>query len=443
MSDRYIKAGNAWVEISAINDPLRKKLAQSQAMLKAFGSGIGSIASSVSVAWLAVAAAVAPAVLAIKQFVDFGSAINDMSGRTGKAAGDLQVLSFAAGQTGASLADVEAALRNMAKKGFDVAEFEDIGEGIAGIKDPTERAAKAIEIFGKSGTKLIPMFDQWQSLKAASLALGPILTDEEVKLADDLGDAFSSLQTALARASQQMVVAFGPELQALLNGVIGRIVRFAELVSEIKAGGGGGDWLDKWAEFMRTTPEDFAKIGAQGSGAFSTSGAALEMEDADDQKEQLKASERAAKAAQDMWNAIQKGNEARGRLVQEFETPAEKFLRKQKEIAAAMGSLNNNRLMGFLGEDEAAMQQHGLKTAMARLQEEERKRLKDLMPDVETIQRETLGLHGGASGTFSAAGAALLGRGGDSLELREAKNQTKLQERIAKAVEDKKVVRFK
>src|SRR5690349_2846317 len=139
-------------------------------------------------------AIIAPIAGAIAHFVKFGSELNDMSARTGVAASSLAEMKFAAEQTGASLADVEAGLRKMAKEGHNVKDFDQIAATITAIEDPSARAAAAMEIFGKSGTKLLPMLANLKALREEARGAGLVPSDEAVSVADALGDAFDKVR---------------------------------------------------------------------------------------------------------------------------------------------------------------------------------------------------------------------------------------------------------
>jgi hypothetical protein len=344
-------------------------------------------------------------------FVNAGSQINDMAARTGLATDSLQNMKFAAEQTGTSLEDVEKAARAFVKDGGNIANFEAMGESIAAIKDPSERARVALDTFGKSGTKLIPMFQEFKSLKAASLALGPMLTDADVKAADALGDSFSALTTTIGRAMQQIGAMIGPYLQTILDNAIGLIASAAETLSALRNAnsfGSGGDILDVLANSDLYNPSSWAGKGAAGRVSMPGMGAPAELEEAG----------KAAKSTGDeMLKSIQRANEARLSLIREFETPAEKFIAKQKEINEALKQLNRNRVLGFVGGGEAAAQRAALEEALRRLNAQEADRRLSLMGPAQAASMAAAMVPIVSSkGTFSAAGAGMLGRGSDSTE---------------------------
>lgn len=427
-----IKAGEAFIIISAKLDQLRADLKKGQDEVKGFGQSLTSIGSSIAgvFAGLGVGAAITGIV---KSFVDFGSEINDMSTRTGLATTQLQEMKFAAGQTGASLEDVEKAARHFVKEGGSVSDFERIGLGIASITDPSEKARAALDNFGKTGTRLIPMFEEFKSLKAASAAIGPILTEAEVRTADALGDSFSALKESLARAMNQIAASFGPQLKAILDTMIGMIAQIAQAIKQANPFGQGGDLLDQLAEVSRRLQsgdfESFRKQGAAGSRSFAQRGLPFET---DGESKAAKDSADGMRAAENMWRSIDAGNKSRLSLIQSFETPAERFIRRQKEINDALIQVNKNRVLGFLSPAEASGQRSGLEEAMRRLSAEESERLGKLFKPVEAKAIERFEPLTSSKGTFSAFGAGLLGKMGDSASLNEARAHTRLLRNIEK-----------
>jgi len=362
-----IEAGRAYVELYVKNNPLVAGLRATMGAVTQFVGGVAAI----------MAAAGAAAAAMTRQFINAGSELNDMAARTGVAATQLQHLKFAAEQTGASISDVEIALRTMARKGLGT-DIEAVGARIAAIPDPAQRAAAAMEAFGKSGTKLLPMFAEWKNLKAASEALGPVLTEEEVRLADELGDKFGALSEAMSRAMLQIGAELGPHLKSILDGAIGMVVKFNRSLQETNAAGQGGDWLDKAAEFLRTPLSEFVATGAAVPNAPRGAGGMPAGDDADPAKRREKAD-----THEEIMRNINRGYQQRAALILETETAEERFLRKEREIFAAINAANRNRVTGFVSEEESRAQMQGLQIALARVRAAEAERRAALRPKIE------------------------------------------------------------
>lgn len=215
MSVARIRAGGADIEIG-IKDHVQQGLNRVKARLTAFASGvrvIGTALTGLSGAGLA------GLLGAAKVFADTGSGLHDMAARTGVAADNLSELKFAADQTGASIEDVERALRFMAKSGLDPNKFDEVLASIASIEDPAKRVAATLKTFGKTGTQLLPMAKELKLLRAQARALGVVVSPEQAAAADDLGDAFDRLKAAVKGAVVQIGAAMAPALTAILDTI--------------------------------------------------------------------------------------------------------------------------------------------------------------------------------------------------------------------------------
>jgi hypothetical protein len=407
-----IKAGSAFVELF-LKDKLKGPLGL------AIGGATTAIASFSAVA--------------LHHFMEVGSALNDMSARTGVSTDNLQHWIFAAKQSGASAEDLETALRKMAKGGFNVADFERIGQAIARIEDPTQRAAKAMEVFGKGGTKLLPMLMELQQLKAASIALGPILTPEEVKAADRLGDSFSAMTEALSRATLQVGKQMVPALQTMLEIAVGISIEFNKWMKTKSIEGiGNSVWQARpktgpaGAVFNLFDPEGPLK-GLQQEGAAAIEGGTNKnrgvpdlIESAKQRQAQAEEREKArGKILQDQAKLREQTQRRIGQLIEESLTPQEQFARKEREILDLMFSLNAAKLSGLFDPNMLNRENAGLMTALFRLRAEEAERRAKLggkpgmekeaqrlkMPEPTLVEIK-------AGGSFSAAGAAALSFGG-------------------------------
>lgn len=469
-----IKAGRAFVEVAGNLSPLQKDLAKGQAMLRTWGTSLNSIGISVSNLWAGLAGSAVVGALsgAVKTFVDIGSALNDMSGRTGIAARELIDLTFAAKQTGATAQDLEQAARAMVRNGFDVSKLAEIGQSIADIQDPTERSARAMEVFGKSGTKLIPMFTELKSLRAASAALGPMLSDEDIATADKLGDSFSAMGEAASRAAQQIGKKLAPELQHTLNLWTGILVAFSEWSSKSGTLEQDQSIVDPNGFFTK-----LRKRGADINEGASTQAAAAEAEEGL-LTSRKKLEQQAAKVADEAGRRRVAFQQQVNSLIQESLTPQERFLQQQREIIQAMVGLNALMASGMFDPRLLNAQNAQLRTALDGLRTAESKRLAEPQLEVEkerlallksqlnerekqllaeqevqkSIQQAkqsgagltTVGalsevlrrvreagdsFRSSSKGTFSAAGASMLGRGGGAAE-REQQVHTGLLKKI-------------
>jgi len=302
------------------------------------------------------------------------------------------------------------------------------------------------------------MFQDFAALKAQSDALGPLLTDAEVKMADALGDSFNALNEALKRTSQHIAAAFGPSLKQALDGALGMLIKMNQLISETNPSGKGswmefgsaflspggmaafgarqaasenplgrgGDALDKWTEFIRTDWATFTSLGEAATAPVRAVADAV-----DDAADATEHNNKLLTKTQAIYRALEDAERKRLALVEEFATPAERFAKKQREIVEALMQVHRLKLTGFISGGEAAAEERALNTALMRLRAQEAERLAGLIPKTKAaVPAAVAGITAGARGTFSGAAAGLLGRGGDVM----ARKQDVTNKHLASAV---------
>lgn len=262
-SAQGIRAGAAFIELSVNDSKLIKGLQQALTRLKSLGSGLQSIGSgmqALGTRTLAVGAGiVTPLLAAAKSFAEIGDALDKMSARTGISVEALSELGHAAQLSGASMEDVEGAIRRMqrtlaeARSGSKTAlealaalgltvedlqalspdeQFALIGARLNAIQDPAQRAAAAMEVFGRSGTNLLPMLGDLGQLRAEARRLGVVMSTEDAQAAAALNDGLDRLWATL----RSLVVTVGSALAPLLAEWAGRM---QELVASAR------NWLSQ------------------------------------------------------------------------------------------------------------------------------------------------------------------------------------------------------
>ena len=211
---REVRAGKAFVEV-ALKDKTAAGLARLSRRLTAAGQAMRNVGTNM-MKWGA--GITTPLLLAAKYAADSGSALYDMSKRTGMSVEKLSALAYAAKQTGTSLEDVELAIRRMQKSmesnGRSPAQmFDDVVATLAKIEDPTARAAKAMELFGKSGTNLLPMVDEFAALEARAKRLGLIVSGDTAAKMDEFGDAIEDTKLTVKRLWFEIGASLAPVLK--------------------------------------------------------------------------------------------------------------------------------------------------------------------------------------------------------------------------------------
>jgi hypothetical protein len=208
---------------------------------------------------LTAALSVGALIASTRATINHADALNDMAERTGLAGDKLSELDYAARLNGASLEDVETGLKKLSVKALDAAQggkqavamIDALGVAVSGadgslrnsdelmteiasvlnqVQDRTLRTALAVEIFGKSGDKLIPLFENMQASRQEAQRLGAVVGVDFQKASAQFNDDLDRM-TLMSRA-------FGVNLA---NEVLPTLQRF---ITELIAGRSifGGYW---------------------------------------------------------------------------------------------------------------------------------------------------------------------------------------------------------
>ena len=245
--------------------------------VQSIGEKAGAAFKIASAAALAAAAAVSA--FAVKSILDFsstGDAVEKMAARTGLAAESVSALRVAADASGTSIETVEGAVKkmqiNMAKaadgttnldgvlKSLHIStkefaaltpdhQFEILGNAISKVGDTTERTVLAVQSFGKSGTDLIPLFqdgsfsmDEW-SKKAQEL--GVSFDSVSASGAAKLNDALGELKSAFAGVSFEVGARLAPIVADFItNRIVPLLPKLHELIEQ------GFDLVSKAVSFV-------------------------------------------------------------------------------------------------------------------------------------------------------------------------------------------------
>lgn len=228
-----IQAGRAYVSLYVRRSSLLTSLNSGLAIVAK-----GAAAAAAGITTFGTSATVA-AIAAVNHFAASGDEINKMAERTGASVEALSELRYAAGQSGASLDDLEAAMRAIAKKGGagDPSKtLETIANELSGIEDPTERAARAMELMGKSGTRLLPLMLNGaagiQQLREEARALGLSFDKTAADNATAFGDAWDRVKSALGGVAFTIGSALAPGFANILEIIKQAIVSVSNWTRE-------------------------------------------------------------------------------------------------------------------------------------------------------------------------------------------------------------------
>lgn len=257
-----IRAGAAYVELYTKDSRMVKGLKAAEKKLKAFGSGITSIGTKLAGLGAGI---VAPLLATTSVFASMGDSLAKMSGRTGVSVESLSELGYAADQSGADLETLEAALRRMQKQvveasdgsasasesfqrlGISVAslirlspeaQFKLIADRLSQIEDPTLKAAMAMEVFGKSGTRLLPLIANGaagiEALQEQARQLGLTISTEDAQAAEVFGDTLDDLWKVLKITAFTIGSALAPTLIMAAKAVTRIVVMVTDWVRQNK-----------------------------------------------------------------------------------------------------------------------------------------------------------------------------------------------------------------
>lgn len=257
-----IRAGAAYVELYTKDSRLVKGLQAAEKKLKAFGAGITSIGTKLAGLGAGV---VTPLLATTNVFASMGDTLAKMSARTGVSAESLSELGYAADQSGADLETLEAALRRMQKQvveaaggsetaaesferlGISVSDlaslspeghFKLIADRLSQIQNPTLKAALAMEVFGKSGTKLLPLIANGtqgiEQLQEQARQLGLTISTEDAKAAEFFGDTLDDLWKVLKSTAFTIGSALAPLLIEAAKAMTRIVVTVTDWIKQNK-----------------------------------------------------------------------------------------------------------------------------------------------------------------------------------------------------------------
>ncbi|PTX95080.1 hypothetical protein DB345_12345 [Spartobacteria bacterium LR76] len=235
-------------------------LRRSQQSAARFASTVGrtvSVAGAVGFSAMTAGAVATSVALgaSVKRALELGGKFNDLKNRTGATVKGLTLLSTAfdnAGiggdQLGATINKLQKAIEDnnpaISQLGLNLEDLKKqapdqqllaVGKRIAGIKSPSEQAATAMAIFGKTGGQLLQVFKDSGALDNAREVLGsmPEILDRNAEKFDALDDAIGNIT--------QKVDAFGvglaDKVAPALDPILGKLLK----IDSAKIGQGVGE----------------------------------------------------------------------------------------------------------------------------------------------------------------------------------------------------------
>jgi hypothetical protein len=172
-----------------------------------------------------------------KSVVELGSQITDLSQRTGLSVEAVQEFKYIADQTGSSIDTFALATSKLSDKlvsgekgtvnavkelGLSLADlqrlspeqaFTQIADAVGKIPDPMKQTQLAMDLFGKSGTEILPAIKSgFSDLRQEARDFGQVLSKESVAALDDFGDRFGRLMSGLKVVAAQTAISISDSL---------------------------------------------------------------------------------------------------------------------------------------------------------------------------------------------------------------------------------------
>ncbi|MEM6670532.1 MAG: hypothetical protein AAF661_15080 [Pseudomonadota bacterium] len=212
--------------------------------------------------------------LLIRGAVNLGNALRTTSRDLGVTSDALQELQFVALRTGGSIEDAQSAIQALngviddffsgGERGRQVFEglglaaqlsageitnseqaFLAIRQALSEIEDPTERAERALQIFGRNLTRrLLPALElskeEFDALRVEARETGFVMSQDLVEATADLNDALERLSVEGQRSFAAFFVGFRDEILGALDLLAAFIARLREARDLVSVGLGGG-----------------------------------------------------------------------------------------------------------------------------------------------------------------------------------------------------------
>jgi phage-related protein len=260
-------------ELTNSAEPAAEKVGKSSGTKFAskFGSAVSAgaktIAKAVTASVATVGALSASFYKAAKATAEFGDHIDKMSQKMGISSNAYQEWDFIAQHSGTSMDSLKTAmvkLSTAATNGSDA--FDALGisaeeaqsmsreelwnktiTALTGVKDETERARLAQELFGKGATEMGALLnmsaDEIEAMRQQAHDLGIVMSEEDVKAAAAFQDSLQNMQQSFQGLKNRMTAEFLPGITTIMDGLTqifsgdgeGGVAKIKEGVASISA----------------------------------------------------------------------------------------------------------------------------------------------------------------------------------------------------------------
>lgn len=216
-------------------DTLKSKVATVGGAFAAIGTGV----------------ALAGLTQSARQVIELGDKLRDLSFATGQSVEQLSFLDFAAGQSGTSIDAISMAAQRLSKNLTDVArgggqqaaaalrdlglsaqelagqdlvtQIGAVGDALAKIENPSQRAAAGAALFGRRFKELASLILEGEDgigrLADRFVELGGVITREQADKFDAFNDSLGEMRLAVRQAGEAIATTFAPALTGIANGI--------------------------------------------------------------------------------------------------------------------------------------------------------------------------------------------------------------------------------
>jgi uncharacterized protein (DUF433 family) len=280
----------------------RQMKSRASAISGAF-SQVGKVLAGVGIGFSAVGI-VREMASAARAAIAFGDEINKATAKTGIGAERMSALAYAAKQADVDFAALGTSLKKMqvtlseassgtksanetlAALGLTIEEikrlapedqFELLADRISLLRDPADRTRAAVELFGRAGADLLPLFEQGAAgIRAAreeAERMGATLTGEQARALAEADDAVKRLGQAWDGLARTLTVAVAPSLINVATAMTNVLSKEPEVLSLAQAWEAVGRAFSKNG-ILGTGPLDILAELQAGSGPTAPLGSA-------------------------------------------------------------------------------------------------------------------------------------------------------------------------
>jgi hypothetical protein len=177
--------------------------------------------------------------------------------------GALQKVSVVLGDAAAGSATAQKAFANIGLTVNDLLakspeeQFRAVASAIGAIKGPAAQAAAAVDLFGKSGVELLPLFaGNLKEIEAQAQKLGMVLSEDQVGSITEMDDALLMVRKTFDGIIGQVTANLAPVVTDLANQFLG----FVEAFEGVNGQTGGTALADSITDAFLTGADYLASI---------------------------------------------------------------------------------------------------------------------------------------------------------------------------------------